>query len=88
MTGMELLEMQNQGGCILTVKTKAFMTASGDQEIRRRAEALGCHFFSKPLRLPLRMECLKECKPRFDLSEPLASELYLPEKKNYRYVAP
>jgi CheY-like chemotaxis protein len=81
MTGLELLEMQHQGGCKLTSKNKALMTGTEDSELRKRAAVLGCHFFPKPLLISTLVAWLKECEKRFDLSEPLASDLFLPAKK-------
>jgi CheY-like chemotaxis protein len=81
MTGLELLEIQHRGGCKLTSRNKALMTGNKDSELKQRAEALGCHFFPKPLLIPTLIAWLKECETRFDLSEPLASDLYQPAKK-------
>jgi CheY-like chemotaxis protein len=81
MTGIELLEIQHQRGCKLTSKNKALMTGCADPELREKAAALGCAVFPKPLDLSNFIAWLQECEKRFDLSEPLASELYQPEKK-------
>jgi CheY-like chemotaxis protein len=82
MTGMELLELQHRGGCKLTSKNKALMTASDDPGLRNRAAELGCHFLPKPLLNSTLIAWIKECEKRFDLSEPLASDLFLPAKKS------
>jgi CheY-like chemotaxis protein len=81
MTGLELLETQHHGGCKLTSKNKALMTGADDAAIRKRTEALGCHFFPKPLLISTLLAWLRECEKRFDLSEPLAADLFLPAKK-------
>jgi CheY-like chemotaxis protein len=81
MTGLELLVMQHQGGCKLTSRNKALMTGDEDSELRKQAAALGCHFFTKPLLVSTLIAWLKECEKRFDLSEPLAAELYQPQSK-------
>lgn len=81
MTGLELLEIQHRGGCKLTSRNKALMTGNEDSELKQRAEALGCHFCPKPLLISTLMAWLKECETRFDLSEPLALDLYQPAKK-------
>lgn len=81
MTGLELLEIQHHGGCKLTSKNKALMTGDEDTGLRKRAAVLGCHFFPKPLLISTLLAWLKECEKRFDLSEPLASDLFLPAKK-------
>lgn len=81
MTGMELLELQHRGGCKLTSENKALMTGIDDRQLKERAVSLGCHFFAKPLLVPTLLEWIRECEKRFDLSEPLASDLYLPARK-------
>jgi CheY-like chemotaxis protein len=81
MTGLELLEMQHHGGCKLTSTNKALMTGNEDSELRKHAAVLGCHFFPKPLLIATLTAWIKECEKRFDLSEPLASDLFLPAKK-------
>jgi CheY-like chemotaxis protein len=86
MTGLELLEMQHHRGCKLTSRNKALLTGRDDEEIRRRAEVMGCSFFSKPLPISVLMDWIRECQRRTDLSEPLAKELFLPAKKKSLYV--
>jgi CheY-like chemotaxis protein len=81
MTGIELLEIQHQRGCKLTSKNKALMTGCVDAELREKAAALGCPIFPKPLDLSNLIAWLQECEKRFNLSEPLASELYQPQRK-------
>ena len=81
MTGLELLEMQHHRGCKLTSKNKALMTGGEDPSLRRRVAALGCHFLPKPVLVPTFLAWLKECERNFDLSEPLASDLFLPAKQ-------
>jgi CheY-like chemotaxis protein len=81
MTGIDLLELQHKGGCKLTSRNKAVMTGRDSPEIRKSAEALGCQFFIKPLPIPALIAWLEECGQRFDLAEPLASELYSPATK-------
>jgi CheY-like chemotaxis protein len=81
MTGIDLLEMQHRGGCKLISKSKALMSTNDDPRLKKRVEALGCHFFLKPLFTTTLRAWLKECQTRFDLSEPLASELFQPAKK-------
>jgi CheY-like chemotaxis protein len=81
MTGMELLEIQHQRGCKLTSKNKALMTGNADTELRKKAAELGCRVFPKPLSISTLIEWLQECEKRFNLSEPLASELYQPQRK-------
>jgi CheY-like chemotaxis protein len=88
MTGMELFEMQHHRGCKLTSKNKALMTGNDDSGLRNRAAVLGCHFFSKPVRIATLIAWVKECEERFNLSEPLASDLFMPAKKKSLYVAP
>jgi hypothetical protein len=78
---MELLEIQHQRGCKLTSKNKALMTVSEEPNLRKRAAALGCHFFPKPLLISTIMAWVRECERRIDLSEPVASELFLPAKE-------
>ncbi len=80
MTGMELLEMQHQRGCKLTSKNKALMTALDDPGLKERAEGLGCRFLTKPMNISEITSWVRQCEKRFDLSEPLARELYLPAK--------
>lgn len=87
MTGLELLEMQHHGGCKLTSKNKALITGTDDSEIRKRAAVLGCQFFPKPLLISTLLAWVKECEKRIDLSEPLASDLFLPAKKENLSVA-
>jgi CheY-like chemotaxis protein len=86
MTGMELLEMQHSGGCKLTSKNKALMTGKDDSQLRERAAVVGCQFFPKPVLLSTLLAWIKECEERFDLSEPLASDLLLPGKKENFYI--
>lgn len=78
MTGLELLEMQHRSGCKLTSRNKALMMESENMEIRKRAEAIGCHFFPKPLLISTLIAWIKECESRTDLAEPLAEDLFLP----------
>lgn len=78
MTGLELLETQHQRGCKLTSRNKALMTALADSELRERVELIGCQFLSKPMSISTITAWVKECEKSFDLSEPLASDLYLP----------
>lgn len=78
MTGMELLRMQHDRGCKLTSKNKALISMIDDPALRNDAEALGCHFFHKTKIVAALLPWIKECEKRFDLSEPLASDLYLP----------
>jgi hypothetical protein len=86
MTGMELLEMQHSRGCKLTSKNKALMTGKDDSQLRERAAVLGCRFLSKPVPIETLLTWIKECEERFDLSEPLASDLFLPGKKENIWV--
>jgi CheY-like chemotaxis protein len=81
MTGLELLELQHKGGCKLTSRNKALMTAHEDPALRKKAEALGCKFIAKPSLVSTLAVWLRECEKRVDLAEPLASELFLPAKK-------
>ena len=81
MTGIELLEIQHQRGCKLISKNKALMTGNEDLELRKKAAELGCHVFPKPLIIPTLISWLQECEKRFNLSEPLAAELYQPQRK-------
>jgi CheY-like chemotaxis protein len=81
MTGLQLIEMQHHGGCKLTSKNKALMTGGEDSGLQERAAALGCYFFTKPVIISTFLAWLKECEERYDLSEPLASDLFLPAKK-------
>jgi len=80
-TGMELLELQHKGGCKLTSKNKALMTGCDDSTLITKTEALGCQFFPKPLHIPTLVAWLRECEKLFDVTEPLASDLFLPAKK-------
>lgn len=88
MTGLELLEMQHHRGCKLTSKNKALMTGNEDSRISEHADVLGCQFFLKPVPISTIIAWVKECEKRVDLSDSLASELYLPAKKKSLYVAP
>lgn len=89
MTGLQLLEMQHQRGCKLTSRNKALITGLVDQELIERAELLGCQFLSKPIRISTITAWVKECETRFDLSEPLATDLYLPATgKSFRVESP
>jgi CheY-like chemotaxis protein len=81
MTGLQLLELQHRGGCKLTSRNKALMTAHEDPALREKTEALGCRFIPKPSLIPTLAAWLQECEKRFDLTEPLASDLFLPAKK-------
>jgi CheY-like chemotaxis protein len=81
MTGLELLEMQHRGGCKLTSRNKALMTGAEDTALRERAAVLGSRFFPKPVPVAAFLAWLQECERRVDLSEPLASDLYLPAKE-------
>ena len=64
------------------------MTGSEDPDLRKKAVAPGCHFFPKPLLISTLMAWVREYEGRFDLSEPLASDLFLPAKKEDLYVGP
>ena len=81
MTGIELLELQHHKGCKLTSKNKLLITGRDDSELRKRAEALGCHFLPKPVDIHTILAWIKGCEERIDLSEPLAPDLFLPAKK-------
>jgi len=87
MTGLELLEMQHHRGCKLTSKNKALMTGNADSRLSEHAAVLGCQFFSKPVSISTIIAWVKDCEKRVDLSDPLASDLYLPAKKKSLYVA-
>jgi len=78
MTGLEMLETQHQRGCKLTSKNKALITAREDPKLKERTELIGCQFISKPMRIAAITAWVKECEKRINLSEPLASDLYLP----------
>jgi len=88
MTGLELLEMQHKGGCKLTSRNKALMTGNDDAELKNHATALGCQFFAKPLPISTLMAWVKECNQRVDLSEPLATDLFMPAKHTSLDVCP
>ena len=81
MTGIELLELQHHKGCKLTSKNKLLITGRDDSELRKRAEALGCHFLPKPVDIHTILAWIKGCEERIDLSEPLAPDLFLPAKQ-------
>ena len=81
MTGLELLETQHHRGCKLASKNKALMTGTDNAALRKRTAALGCHFFPKPLLISTLLAWIKECEKRFDLSEPLTADLFLPARK-------
>ena len=87
MTGLELLEMQHHRGCKLTSKNKALMTGNADSRLSEHAAVLGCQFFPKPVHISTILAWAQECEKRVDLSDPLASDLYLPAKKKSLYVA-
>ena len=77
MTGIELLELQHNGGALITTikkewKNKILITGMENPELRSRAESLGCHFLSKPVPIPSIMAWVKQCEERVDLDEPLA----------------
>ena len=81
MTGLELLEIQHRRGCKLTSRNKALMTGSADPEMKDKAADMGCRVFFKPPDFSALLTWLQECEERFELSEPLATELYQPERK-------
>ena len=87
MTGLELLEMQHQRGCKLTNKNKALMTGDEASRVSEHADVLGCQFFPKPVPISTIIAWVKECEKRVDLSDSLASDLYLPAKKKSIHVA-
>jgi len=81
MTGLELLELQHRGGCKLTSRNKALITGTDDPALKERVELLGCRFIKKPMNLSEITAWVRICEKNFDLSEPLASDLYLPATK-------
>lgn len=81
MTGLELLELQHHKGCKLTSENKALMTGNADPALKERAETLGCRFLNKPMNISEITSWVRQCEKRFDLSEPLAADLYLPAAK-------
>lgn len=87
MTGLELLEMQHHRGCKLTSKNKALMTGNTDSRLGEHAAVLGCQFFPKPVSISAIIAWVKDCEKRIDLSDPLASDLYLPVMKKSLYVS-
>ncbi|MBI5847899.1 MAG: response regulator [Nitrospirae bacterium] len=78
MTGLQLLEMQQKSGCKLSSRNKALITGNDLSELKLQTELLGCRFMLKPMRISAITEWVKECEKRFDLSEPLATDLYMP----------
>lgn len=81
MTGLELLEIQHQKGCKLISRNKALITGIGDPTLRAKAELIGCQFITKPVSASTLIAWIRECEKRIDLSEPLATDLYLPATK-------
>ena len=88
MTGLELLEMQHHRGCKLTSKNKALITGNEDSKIAERATVLGCQLFPKPVPVSTIITWAQECEKRVDISEALASDLYLPARKESFCIAP
>lgn len=85
MSGIQLLEMQHNRGCKVANKNKVLLSGREDSTLRQRAEALGCQFFPKPVLISTILAWIKEREGDLDLSEPLASELFLPAKdKTFR----
>ncbi|HEY6010860.1 MAG TPA: response regulator [Nitrospirota bacterium] len=73
MNGLQLLEMQQQNGCKLTIRNKAIVSAYLENAQQQRIEQLGCAFFHKPVDFSEFSVWLSECEQRIDLSQPLAS---------------
>jgi hypothetical protein len=80
--------MQHHRGCKLTNKNKALMTGDEASRVSEQADVLGCQFFPKPVPISTIIAWVKECEKRVDLSESLASDLYLPAKKKSLHVSP
>ena len=72
MTGLELLQIQQQRGCKLDVKQKAVISGDIESENKKLIQEMGISFFQKPLIIPEFSEWLSECEKRIDLSVPLA----------------
>ena len=71
MTGLEMLQIQQQKGCKLNVKHKAVVSGTIENENKKMIRELGASFFQKPLIIPEFSEWLTECEKRIDLSVPL-----------------
>jgi DNA-binding NtrC family response regulator len=70
--GVELLQKQSQRGCKLSIRNKAIISGSTDDEVGRSIEKLGCSFFKKPIELSELHDWLNKCEKRINLSLPLA----------------
>jgi len=64
MSGIELLQLQNERGCKAPAANKALMSASISLEVQNTAAELGCHFIKKPFRLNDITEWLEACGER------------------------
>jgi CheY-like chemotaxis protein len=71
-SGIELLQLQVQRGCKLTIRNKAVLTGNLDPASHLIVKQLGCAAFLKPVRLSVLFAWIKECEGRMDLSQPLA----------------
>jgi CheY-like chemotaxis protein len=71
MSGLDLLETQQDRGCKLTVKNKTLITGYANTSISSRVKELGCAYFQKPMALSSLLAWVSECEARVDLSRPL-----------------
>ena len=71
MTGTQLLEAQQLGGCKLTIRNKAVISGYLDTAAEDEVKRLGCTSFQKPLQFRELEEWLDGCEQRMFLSQPL-----------------
>jgi DNA-binding response OmpR family regulator len=73
MNGIELLMHQTNRGCRLTIKNKAVISGSLDEENRKKIEELGGAFFQKPLNFDELTNWIDACEKRIDPSQPVGA---------------
>jgi FixJ family two-component response regulator len=73
-TGLELFQLQEQGGCRVDRKMKAIMSDSADEALLRKCKDSGYRFFQKPFYTSEIYSWVSECEKNFDLSKQLGGK--------------
>jgi CheY-like chemotaxis protein len=80
MTGLELLRLQKEQGCRLSIRNKAVISGYMDDDALREVGRLGCASFQKPVEFEELEAWLRACEDRMDLSVRLAFKRKEPRK--------
>ncbi len=74
MSGLELLRMQTERGCSLSIENKALISGEMDAAAIEALDAMGCARFEKPFAFDEMEAWIAACERRMDLSVPLGDK--------------